>query len=69
MKRVEKYRCEICGTEYADSKIAEDCENGHKTVEKIKDARYQPISIIRNGYPVSISVLMSDGEIITYKRG
>lgn len=69
MKKVEKYRCEICGTEYADRKTAEECEKGHKTIEKIRDARYQPRSMNGKGYPVSIDVLMSDGQTVTYKRG
>jgi len=69
VKKIEKYRCEVCGTEYADRKVAEECEKGHKTVEKIQSARYQPITLNRKGYPVSISVLMSDGQAITYGRG
>lgn len=69
MKQITKYRCEICGTEYADFKAAEECEKGHKVIKKIQSARYQPRSMNGKGYPVSMDVLMSDGQIVTYKRG
>lgn len=68
MKVLENYLCEGCGTEYSDRNLAEDCEKCHK----------QPVSIVRvrhlskgqngAGYPVSITVKMSDGKEVVYKR-
>ena len=30
MKVIERYRCELCNTEYSDKKKAEECEKNHK---------------------------------------
>lgn len=68
MKTIEKYKCEVCGTEYAERKNAVDCEVNHKTPKKIERAIYQPKNLNHTGYPIKIDVLMSDGEVLTYKR-
>ncbi len=68
MKVIEKYRCEVCNTEYTDRKKAEACENCHKQPVKITDTRYLPIGQNRTGYPVSVTIKMSDGEEVIYKR-
>lgn len=68
MKQLQKYQCEICGTEYAEKKVAEMCEKNHKKPLEIWGTRDLPKSMNGAGYPISIEVRMSDGVIITYKR-
>lgn len=68
MKTLQKYQCEVCHTEYADKRDAESCEKNHKIPKSIVEARHQPKSQNGKGYPVAITVLMNDGEHITYKR-
>ena len=68
MKVVEKYRCEVCHTEYADRKQAEACEKIHKLPTKISGARHLSMAQNGTGYPVSITVKMSDGKEVIYKR-
>lgn len=68
MKVVEKYRCEICGTEYTDRAKAIACEKSHKKIKVISDCRYQPITVNSSGYPVTITVTFTDGHTATYKR-
>ena len=55
MKIVEKYKCDVCGTEYKDRKI-------------IKQV-HQPHNLNMSGYPLKIEVEMSDGTKLMYKRG
>lgn len=44
MKKIEKYRCEICKTEYSDKTDCLQCEKSHKTPVEITDTRYLPYS-------------------------
>ena len=39
MRKVEHYICELCGTEYAEQRQCEICENSHK----------QPLRIVEFG--------------------
>lgn len=68
MKTLEKYQCEICNTEYKDKYIAKKCENSHKKALEISDVRYLPLSQNGNGYPTTVTIKMSDGKQIIYKR-
>lgn len=68
MKTVQKYRCEMCNTEYADKAVATSCEKNHKIPQSIASARYLSQAQDGRGYPVTISVLMSDGSTVVYKR-
>ncbi len=68
MKVIEKYRCEVCQTEYTDRKQAEACEKCHNHPVKIIGTRYLSMNQNRAGYPVCITVKMSDGKEIIYKR-
>lgn len=68
MKVIEKYRCEVCHTEYSDKRKAEACEKCHKKPVKISGARYLSMGQNGTGYPVIITVKMSDGKEVTYKR-
>lgn len=47
MKKIEKYRCEICKTEYSDKTKCLQCEKNHKTPVEITDTRYLPYSQIK----------------------
>lgn len=68
MKAVQKYQCEVCHTEYASDKAAQDCENSHKIPLAIVRVRHLAMAQNGTGYPVSVTVRMSDGKDITYKR-
>lgn len=69
MKIVEKYKCDVCGTEYKDRKDATECENGHKKAKKIIKQVHQPHNLNMSGYPLKLEVEMSDGTKLMYKRG
>ena len=68
MRKVEHYVCEICGTEYRDKSMAENCEKCHKQPVAIHQARYVSKSQNGAGYPVAVEIQMSDGTFQTYKR-
>lgn len=68
MKEIKHYICEICGTEYADKKDAQDCEKGHCAPKEIVKAKFLPIGQNHKGYPESVDILMDNGEILTFKR-
>ena len=69
MIELTKYRCDYCGTEYVDRQKAQQCEDGHRLPEGIKEAKFLPITNDRSGYPNHIIVIMSDGKNIRYVRG
>jgi len=69
MKEVKHYICEVCGTEYNEKWKCSDCEKGHKKPIEIVKASYVSISNNQTGYPMRITVKMSDGSEHTYKRG
>ena len=68
MKEISMYVCEVCGTQYASRWDCETCESSHKIPKKIVGKRYVRKADNGSGYPVEISVEMSDGTIQTYKR-
>lgn len=68
MKEVKHYICEVCNTEYNEKSKAEDCEKGHIFPKSIKNKRYLPMKNNNKGYPISIDVLMENGDVVTYKR-
>lgn len=68
MKAVQKYQCEVCHTEYAAKTDAVSCEKNHKIPESIVQARYLSKAMNGSGYPVSVTVRMSDGRELVYKR-
>ena len=68
MKTVQKYQCEVCHTEYAKKEDAVRCEKNHKVPQTIVNARHLPIGQNGTGYPITITVRMSDGQEVTYKR-
>ena len=68
MKKIEHYICEICGTEYKEKRVCEECEKGHHKPVKIEGAKWTPMKNNRSGYPTHIHIKMSNGETIVYKR-
>lgn len=76
MKKVEHYICDICGTEYADEKMAADCEAYHVRPHKIHksfDKRdWIPFKAANESeagkYPKRINVEMQDGSVWTYVK-
>ncbi|WP_298594817.1 hypothetical protein [uncultured Mitsuokella sp.] len=68
MKKITRFACEICGTEFADSGKAKNCEKSHKSPKEFVRCRYNPIGIDASGYPQTITVKMSDREELLYKR-
>ena len=42
MKELKMYQCEVCGTQFADKKKAEECEHKHRKVIKMISAKYRP---------------------------
>ena len=68
MKEVKHYICEFCNTEYKEKSTAERCEKGHILPKDIKSRRFLPMKDNNKGYPISIDVLMANGDVVTYKR-
>ena len=69
MKEITKYWCEICHTEYANKTACSKCEQSHVTAEKIVGQRHLSLSQNGKGYPVTVTIKMSDGTEQIYKRG
>lgn len=69
MIELTKYRCDYCGTEYADRQKAQQCEDGHRLPAGIKEAKFLPITNDKTGYPNYIIVTMRDGKNLKYVRG
>lgn len=72
MKRIELYKCEVCGTQYNDKEACKMCEQGHigqdRLLGRIVDIRYLPITQDSSGMPITITFLGSDGKHYRYKR-
>lgn len=68
MIEVNLYQCEICGTQYASSEAAQNCEKSHKTIESIESAKYRSLKSNPDGYPDKITVVFNDNKRIIYHR-
>lgn len=72
MKSISLYQCEICGNQYKFSSDAEACEKFHvrpKDAAPILCGHYQPYHEQgASKYPRTITVVMSDGREIMYRR-
>ena len=68
MKEIKRYACETCGTEFADKEKAKHCEKAHKYPKEVVRCRYNSIGVDVTGYPQTITVKMTDGKEILYKR-
>lgn len=69
MKKLLKYQCEYCHTDYSEKTNCERCEKNHKVKLNIKKTVYLPYGMDGSGYPMQINVEFENGEVITYKRG
>lgn len=68
MKKIERYICEVCKTEYADKEKCEQCEKSHKTPRAFVESHYLPVTTDTTGYPERIDIRMSDDKIVKYKK-
>ena len=66
MKEIKQYKCEHCGTIYADKDRALECEKGHKSATKIVSVHYAPY-IHNTSYPDKTLVEFNDGTTKEYK--
>ena len=64
MKKIERYVCEICYTEYNDKEQCKECEKVHYMGTEIKDSRYNP----HYKYPYKIEVKFTDGTTHWYNN-
>ena len=67
MKQVNLFVCEVCGTQYKEKQKCRDCEKSHVRPVQITGEKYMP-KLCNGEYPVHISVRMTDGKTITYRR-
>lgn len=70
MKIVELYICEICHTQYANKKMAEECEAKHIKPKSVNDLEfyYKPYTMLSTGMPHKIVMRDERGIAYTYKR-
>ena len=68
MKEIKQYKCEHCGTIYADKDRALQCEKNHKFIVKNVSVHYLPYASDNTGYPNKILVEFENGEKKEYKR-
>ena len=66
MKEIKQYKCEHCGTIYADKDRALECEKGHKSATKIVSVHYATY-IHNTSYPDKILVEFDDGTTKEYR--
>lgn len=69
MKIQTMYTCELCGTNYSDKSMAEQCEKTHKTGLKIVWSKYLPRDKSNaKGFPEWVILQAEDGEEVKYRR-
>lgn len=68
MKTVTLWRCETCGTNYADKESAQNCEKNHKKEIQKVAMTHKPYKADHSGYPVKLSITFEDDKTIMYKR-
>ena len=68
VKKVTQYKCEICGTLYADESECAKCESQHKIPSSIVRVDHRGKGICNGGYPPYILVSFRDGSERKYKR-
>ena len=67
MKERKLYVCEICNAEYNAKEKAIACEKSHKKIKEVKATQYVHSSANAKGFPMRISLTMTDGSVATYK--
>lgn len=68
MKKLLKYQCEYCHTDYSEKTNCERCEKNHKVKLNIKKTVYLPYGMDGSGYPMRINIEFENRKTITYKR-
>lgn len=68
MKEKILFECELCHTQYAAKIDAQSCENNHKRVISVGAERFLPEKQDNSGYPIDVTLVMSDGRKIKYHR-
>ena len=54
MKKIERYVCEVCGTEYKYEDVCSLCEEGHHKPLEISGAHWASMKENGSGYPTQI---------------
>lgn len=67
MKEAAYYKCEFCGTLYADKKECDECEKQHVAPKCITGVEFRPRKVCAK-YPPRITVEFHDGTIQRYER-
>lgn len=67
MKKVTQYKCEICGTLYAQESDCKACEKQHKVPIEVVRADHRAAKLCPC-YPPYILVRFTDGSERKYKR-
>lgn len=67
MKSVTQYKCEVCGTLYADKNDCMECEKQHKIPCHIVKSDHRAMKLCPK-YPPYIIVRFEDGSERKYKR-
>lgn len=68
MKEIKQYKCELCGTLYAEKSECEACEKQHVSPKRIKVAQFKPRKVCAK-YPPRIVIEFEDGTVCNYERG
>ena len=64
MKKVSRYKCEICGKEFTSELSADRCERDHHM--PVKASRYGKFSDVRN-YPAEVVVEFDNYGAVLYE--
>lgn len=62
------YRCDICGTEYADKSCAISCEKFHVKPKEVKGLGWNGKNVSDFPYPLTVVIEFDDGKQLQYER-
>lgn len=68
MKKIDLFRCDVCGTQFSEKQLCEKCEQRHVKELQIVKSRYLPITQDASGMPTTITLMGPDGKHYVYKR-
>ena len=68
MKEKTLFTCEVCHTDYANKKDAENCEAHHTTKLKVIKPLYRAYQWDHCGMPEKVVIPDKDGKEYVYKR-
>lgn len=66
MREIRLYKCEICGTDYADKSMALACEKFHTKPVSVDPCKYIPYTNTKKPYPETIMVSFENGKKVKY---